>query len=409
MTKCSIVGIGMCLQLGLLVGCGDTSRVENSDAGLAGGTTGEVDEVDDADAGDSTTGDGAADADADAGDEESSSSGEPADDGTDDAPVEPTCEQGSFSVSVQPGTPRVMLVLDKSRSMTNFWDHDVDPTTPEISRWHSLHNVVADLTGEFSGAVEFGAQLSPSADAWLDEPTNDFSCNVRGAPEVAVAADTAQAIMNAIPAAEDLTISGGTPATAGIASAANHLMELPGEDPKAIVLVTDGAANCNPDQAPEDTLFVYDAALPTSVAHTYGEMSIPVYVVGINILDEMGTKPAVNAYEALSEVAVAGGAPADGPDTFYNAFNEIELVDALQTVAGQIECTLPLQQSPEFPELVEITVDGATFSEVGDCDGENGFVYTSLAAPYNAVRLCGTACDMLQGSGGSVDIEYLCP
>lgn len=410
MTKYSIVGIGMSLQLGLLVGCGDPARSENSDAGLVG-TTGEDDEAEDADAGESTTGDEASDADADAGaDESTTSDGEPQGDGSSDgAPEEPTCEQGNFSVSVQPGTPRVMLVLDKSRSMTNAWDHDGSLDTPQISRWHSLHNVVAELTAEFEGAVEFGAQLFPSADAWLDEPTNAFSCNVREAPEVAVGPDTAAAILAAIPAPEDLTISGGTPATAGIQSAANHLMELPGEEPRAIVLVTDGAANCSAEELPEDTLFEYDAALPGNVEHTYGTMGIPVYVVGINILDEMGTKPAVNAYEALSEVAVAGGAPSEGPDTFYNAFNEIELIEALQTVAGQIECTLPLQDEPDFPDLVEITVDGATFSQVADCNGENGWVYTSPAAPYNAVRLCGTACEMLQGGGGTVDIEYLCP
>jgi hypothetical protein len=409
MTKYSIVGIAAFLGLGLVLGCGDHDRTENSDAGL-GGTTGAADDAGDADAGESTTGDEAADADADAGaDESSTGAPEPADDGSGDAPAEPTCEQGSFTVSVEPGTPRVMLVLDKSRSMTNFWDHDADPTTPEISRWHSLHNVVAELTTQFSGTVEFGAQLFPSAEAWLDEPTNAFSCDVREAPEVGVGPDTAAAILQAIPAAEDLTISGGTPATAGIQSAASHLMEMPGEDPRAIVLVTDGAANCNPGEAPEDTLFVYDAALPTSVAHAYGTMSIPVYVVGINILDEMGTKPAVNAYEALSEVAVAGGAPSDGPDTFYNAFNELELVDALETVAGQIECTLPLQEEPEHPDLVQITIDGATFSQTADCDAGNGWVYTSPAGPLNAVRLCGTACDMLQDGGGTVEIEYLCP
>lgn len=410
MTKYSIVGI---IGLQLLVGCGKSDTFERGDAGL-GETSGDSgDDAADADAGDSTTGDDGADADADAGDESTSDGGEPADDGAADAGADdgegPTCDQASFSVSVQPGTPRVMLVLDKSNSMNVYWDHDADPLTPTISRWHSLHNVVEALTAEFTGHVEFGAQLFPSADAYLDEPTNAFSCDVRPTPEVAVAPDTAAAILASIPAAEGAAISGGTPATAGIDSATNHLMELPGNDPKAIVLVTDGAANCNPGEAAGDTLFVYDSDLPLTVEQVYGNMSIPVYVVGINILDEMGTKPAVNAYEALNEVALAGGAPSDGLDAFYNTFNEIELVEALQTVTGQIECTLPLDQEPEFPELVEITVGGATYAEVADCEAENGWVYTSPGGPYNAVRLCGTACESLQGDGGMVDIDYLCP
>ena len=56
-----------------------------------------------------------------------------------------------------------------------------------------------------------------------------------------------------------------------------------------------------------------------------------------------------------------------------------------------------------------MTIAGATFSEVTDCDAENGFVYTSPAGPFNSIRLCGSACEMLQGEGGSVAIDYLCP
>jgi hypothetical protein len=408
MTKYSIVGI---IGLGLLVGCGKSDTQERSDAGLGETSDGSGDDAADADAGDSTTGDDGADAD---GDDSSTGGGEPADDGSADADADggddgPTCDQASFSVSLQPGTPRVMLVLDKSNSMNNHWDHDADPNTAQISRWHSLVNVVEALTAEFTGHVEFGAQLFPSAIAYLDEPTNAFSCDVRPTPEVAVGPDTAAAILAAIPAAVGSSISGGTPATAGIDSALNHLMELPGNDPKAIVLVTDGAANCNPSEAAGDTLFVYDSDLPVTVEQVYNHLSIPVYVVGINILDVMGTKPAVNAYDALNEVALAGGAPSNGPDAFYNAFNEIELIEALQTVTGQIECTLPLDQEPEFPELVELTVGGVTYGEVADCEADDGWVYTSPGGPYNAVRLCGTACESLQGDGGMVDIDYLCP
>jgi hypothetical protein len=406
MSKCGIIGFFGTTGLLLFTGCGDHGDSENGDAAtLAGdsadGTGGE-------DAGGSDDGD----EDATAGGDESTGGQEPppAGDGDgDDGPMAPSCEEGAFSVEVQPGTPRVMLVLDKSRSMTAVWDHDANAGTPDITRWNSLHNVVEFLTMQLGHDIEFGAQLFPSKIAWLDEPVNDFSCDVSAAPEVAVGPDQGPAILEAIPAALDWDISGGTPATAGIVSAADHLMRLPGDDPRAIILVTDGAANCNPGEAPGDTLFFYDAQLPSVVETTFDDMGIPVYVVGINILNVMGTKPAVNAYEALNEVALAGGSPAPGADAFYNTFNEIELAAALETVTGQIECTLTLEAEPEYPELVEITTAGATYHEVADCDADNGFVYSSPGGPYNSVRLCGTACDALQGDGGTVSIDYLCP
>ncbi len=407
MTKCGILTALGTASL-LLVACGDSERSESAGAGLASDSAGESD-TDGDDAGGTT---GGPDDDADGGADDST--GEPAgDDGDadagDDGVPEPTCEQANYSVTLQPGTPKVMLVLDKSRSMTAMWDHDADPNTPTVSRWNSLYHVVDFLTAQFDAKVDFGAQLFPSTIAWLDEPTNDFSCAMADTPEVAVASGSGAAILEAIPGPDDFTISGGTPAVAGIASAADHLMNLGGSDARAIVLVTDGAANCSPEELPEETLFVYDDSLPSVVETTFADMGIPVYVVGINILDQMGTKPAVNAYESLNEVALAGGAPASGVDAFYNTFNELELSAALETVAGQIECTLNLANPPEHPDLVTLTTGGVTYHEVADCETEDGWVYTSPGGPYNAVRLCGYACETLQGEGGTVAIDYACP
>jgi len=319
-----------------------------------------------------------------------------------------TCEQAQFAIQLEPLPPNVMLVLDKSRSMSNVWDHDNDPATPDISRWHSLHNVVADLTTQFADTIQFGSILFPSADAWLDEPTNDFSCLVNDAPEVAVGPMNSAAILASIPAAEDFSISGGTPASAGVGVAVEHLLSLPSDAPRAVLLLTDGAANCNPDEAPEDTLFVYDGQVPTIVAEAFADHAIPTYVIGINILDELGTKPAVNPYEALTEVAQSGGAPSNGADAFYNSFNEIELAEALQAVAMKIECTVSLPEEPQYPDLAAVTVDGQGWDQVADCAAGDGWAYTNPVGPFNAIELCGGACDALQG-GGTVEVEYGCP
>lgn len=393
------------------IGCGDAPEADGASqsasigsaetSGASASDTDATASVTDGDGADSSSGstgesDSMTDGSSSSGSAEASSSGGP------------SCEQAGHQFMLEPSPPNVMLVLDKSRSMSNLWDHDNDPNTPEISRWNSLYNVVEALTADFGDRIHFGAQLFPSADAYLDEPTNVFSCLVNPDPEVAVGAGTGPAILAAMPPAGDFSISGGTPTTAGLQSALAHLTAIDGDAPRAILLITDGAANCSPDQAPEDTLFVYDEAVPATVAAAFGDHAIPTYVVGINILDELGTKPAVNPYEALTAVSDAGGVPAQGVDNFYNNFNELELTAALEAVANKIECTVSLPDEPQYPDLVGVAVDGDAWGQIDDCKSGDGWAYTSAVGPYNVLQLCGAACEQLQG-GGTVQVDYNCP
>lgn len=408
--------IALISMLAVLGACNEGPQSRAMTGTSAGATAGNDDS--DTDAGDSLT-DGESESDSDAStgadtfDSDSNSggsseSGEPADTNDDDDDGE-QCEQAQYSFTFTPETPNVMLVLDKSRSMSNLWDHDLDGSTPMISRYHSLHNVTRYLVNQFSDEINFGAQLFPSADAWLDEPTNDFSCLVEGHPEVTLGHNTAAEITAVMPPADDFTFSGGTPAVAGLSSAIDHLLdEAPADSNRAIIFITDGAANCSPDELPEDTLFVYDEEVPQLIETTYNDEGIPVYVVGINILDEMGTKPAVNPFEAITDAAEVGGAPAPGGTPFYNAFNEIDLVDALDQVISDIECTVNLDVEPLYPDSVGVAVDLEGISQVGNCETQDGWTYPSEDGPFNSILLCGSACDSIQ-NGGIVDVEYLCP
>lgn len=390
------------------VGCGDADRSHRATGGFGdslGGETSEGDPIDEDEDENDEGGDGST---TDAPIETDSMDGSSEGGDVEETGEVEVCDQAMYSFQVVAHPPDVMLVLDKSRSMTALWDHDLNPFTADTSRWNSLHNVVADLLGEFGNQINFGAQLFPSASAWLDEPTNAWSCDVENVPEVSVGAGTAGQILAAMPPAGDLDISGGTPTVAGLRNAVEHLENHGGEGPRAIVLVTDGAANCNENEAADDTLFVYDDRVPGVIDDSFTTYSIPVFVVGINILDEMGTKPAVNAFEAITDAAQVGGAPAPGAFPFYNAFNEIELADALGEVIEDIECTINLDVTPMWPENVGVKVDGTSYLDVADCDTQDGWTYTAPAGPFNAIQLCGSACTALQ-DGGTVDVDYLCP
>ena len=57
---------------------------------------------------------------------------------------------------------------------------------------------------------------------------------------------------------------------------------------------------------------------------------------------------------------------------------------------------------------VGVAVDLEDYSQVDDCDTQDGWTYPTEAGPHNSILLCGAACDAIQ-NGGVVDVEYICP
>lgn len=336
--------------------------------------------------------------------------------------------------AIIPVTPRVMLVLDKSGSMIakgkdelpgevgdGFWDHDGDPNTPEITRWMSLHSVVESMFSGLDALIDFGAVLFPSTAAKADYSA--AACLVDPGPLVPVGDMSGADILAAIPGADAVNLAGGTPAAAGMQVALTELMNLTGDDPRIIVLLTDGAANCSEDAATNAERFEqYDDALPLVVADALS-MGIQTYVIGIDILDLVsptitdGNPDATNTYMKLNELAEAGGTPRPGAEKFYNASNQIELQAALESITEAVlSCEIGLGGPvPDkfYIQRVEIGEDGDPMqkvytgmdTQVADCDAESGWIYTD--ANREAILLCGDACSYYKETG-VVHIEYGC-
>jgi len=323
--------------------------------------------------------------------------------GGDDVPG--NCGASTFMLDHQP--TNVVLVLDKSFSMIdNSWDHDNNPATADVTRWHSLYDSVDFIIQEFDDGLNFGAVLFPAASV----PDNEWqnACYVEIEPDAAVAPNNGETVMAALPDRDTFEIFGGTPASQGVSTALNHLRSLDPELPRAMILITDGAANCLAGTTDGAVFDLYDTNLPALVASAYNEEEIPTYVVGIDIIDGIADFPQDNPYERLNEVAIAGGFPQPGAEKFYNAQDEEELRAAISQISSQIGCIIPLDMAPEQPDLLTIFIDGEEIPWVDSCEGEElGWRYTHPMGPYDEIELCAEACEALHNVG-TLSATYNC-
>jgi hypothetical protein len=327
----------------------------------------------------------------------------------------PPCDM--MMATLKPVVPNMMLVLDKSGSMVanpdGYWDADADPNTPKITRWNSLYEVVKVIVTDFDATINFGANLFPSTSAKKEYTVN--ACVVNANVEVAVAPMNSAKILNGIPQAGDISLVGGTPTFSGITAALNHLKTLDPMVPRAILLVTDGAANCAVGAAPPPLFENYDQTVHTLVDNAWMMDGIPTYVVGIDAKNVVsgntqdGNPNNTNTYTKLNELAVQGGKPKDDPvEKFYNAVNQVQLKAALEVIAKDaLSCIIPLDAEPAFPKFTKVLVGGKEVPMVMDCTMENGWVYTNPMGPYTAIELCGTACSDLK-IAKQADVKYYC-
>jgi hypothetical protein len=321
------------------------------------------------------------------------------------------CEE--IMATVKPITPNAMLVLDKSGSMLQTWDHDANANTAMVTRWFSLWAVANQVLTDFNDKFNFGMNLYPSTAA--QQKYDNTACPVNMNVEVPVAPLNKDPIIAALPAQANMTIKGGTPAAAGMTAALDHLKSLDPNVPRVVMLITDGAANCSSDAANNNELFeVYDANLPEIVNNAFMVDKIPVYVIGIatanmvtpNMQD--GNPNGINPFEKLNELATLGGTAKPGPEQFYNADNQIELAAALNEIVKSAQsCIIPLDSEPFFPDDTVVKVGGMTLPKIMDCANESGWKYTDPNPPYTGIEVCGAACADLK-LAGQADVEYYC-
>jgi hypothetical protein len=183
-------------------------------------------------------------------------------------------------------------------------------------------------------------------------------------------------------------------------AAAAYLSALGGDNPKVILLVTDGAPNCAPGSA--DPL-ADDTAGAVAAIEAAAALGFPTVVVGVATAGR--TEDA-----ALTALANAGGLPRAGAPAYYTPTSDGELANLLATaVTAPTACTFSLVAAPNSMtsvDFIDLFADGIQIPH--DPTHVNGWDYINAA--HTAVQIFGATCARITaGSVIDVTVIYRCP
>jgi hypothetical protein len=301
------------------------------------------------------------------------------------APGDPSCER--IEVGAHPGEiPRIMIVLDKSRSMQtgNIWRPAVD--------------AVEDLTERLNGAAEFGLTLFPNYTGSGLGVDPVLACT-QGEVFVDLGPDHAGPIGDVL---GDTRPDGNTPTRATLEEVRRATFD-PDRERPVVLLVTDGAPNC-PSAAPA-TCTCTSGQDPCSPEHCLDHQAVDAvsalaadgvstYVIGFNTSDWTNI---------LNEMAAAG---ATGHDTYFPVEDGPALEAALAEITGTLlSCSYELEEAPYDIQYVRVVVDGAEV-EHESRNSERGWRIEG----DTTIELVGEACDALRDTsrGHTVEIAVEC-
>jgi hypothetical protein len=298
---------------------------------------------------------------------------------------------GTKTQSAKMIPPDIMIVMDRSLSMTN--DVNDQPCTGGTgnngncganSKWQIVVPVINEVVTSTDAKVNWGMFYLG------DEPA---MCGVATAPVVPISATNAVAVTTSL---TGNTFNGqvGTPTQRAIRGAVSYLGGLTDPNPKYLLLATDGQPNC----ATANSLNTDDTAGTQQAVADALTANIPTFVVGIGN---------TNAAASLNQLAIAGGRPqTGGTSSYYQVNDATALATALGTIVGQAaSCTFNIGPPPDGTTVKGLGVfgDGTPIS----MDPTNGWSFTDNTK--TAIILNGPICDqVLSGTVHDVTVAFVC-
>jgi hypothetical protein len=283
----------------------------------------------------------------------------------------------------------VLIVLDTSSSMA------------EYDLWDATRTAVKNIAATYDDEIMFGIATFPGG---CDQGRE---CSPAQIPLVGMAYHTGAPIGEALETREPC---GGTPLVETLLHMRPYLRSVAGVERKSILLVTDGAPNCNgqldgarcrctcPDQecwgcGEWNDLCLDDARAYAVLDELRGD-GITTFVLGL----------AAAAWlwgDVLSSMAAHGGS---GRSFFVE--EPVQIGDVFEGIAGTLgacEFELDASRIPD-PESLNFYIGGEAV--LFDPDGENGWRW----AGRDRVEFVGPVCDTIVGGrGGPLRGAYGCP
>jgi hypothetical protein len=293
------------------------------------------------------------------------------------------CGEHHFDLERKPA--ELLLVLDRSASMKDA-PSGASSSTP---KWDLLVPAVNEVINATDASVSWGVKMFPEGtgsecDASAVTDHIDVDVAAMNAPNVAAAVTSSMPEGN------------GTPTADAIDRGLAYLRSRTSDNPKYILLATDGEPSCPKPSDDARTLAVKAVANAAAAG-------IHTFVVGVATTKSSATT-------ALSDMAIAGmEARNEDPNPlatrYYLANTKDELVASLKQITGQISgCTFSWDQPPPVPGNIAVKVGGAKAPR----DSTEGWEYVDRN--YKSIEVHGSWCDKIKTTGANVvEIVFGCP
>jgi hypothetical protein len=298
----------------------------------------------------------------------------------------PNC--GQNSVSVMPLPPDILIVQDRSLSMTDDSNDQPcaggtaagDGMCGAASKWSQTIAAVNQVVGQTQSKVNWGL-------IFLGDET--AQCGAATAPVVDITPGaSAQLIQTALNGVQ-FTGAPGTPTTAVMNNAVKYMQGLTDPNPKYLLLATDGEPNCAPGST--GNIGASDATGAENAVAAANTAGFPTFVVGIATTSDSA------ATNALNTMAVNGGEPQVGAATQYYAVTDTAGLETVlaQIIGKAVSCTIPLTGVSGNLDKVAVSAKDASGNTIEIMqDATNGWSYTD--ATKTAIILNGDACNNLK-------------
>ncbi|MFT3710347.1 MAG: vWA domain-containing protein [Archangium sp.] len=301
-------------------------------------------------------------------------------------------------VPMTPAVPMVMFVIDRSGSMLEDLDGNVD--AGQLTRWEVLDRSLSAVLPPLDRRIATGLVMFPH---------DSISCGFSTTVEISPAVGNVAAVQSRMRLSN---VAGGTPTADAIDVATQHLLGLTtATSARALVLATDGAPNCNtaldvstctcttpPVSFPNcDDVgqCLDDLRTISSINLAFQDTQIPTYVIGLG----SGLNP---FRSTLDRMAIAGGVPRPGiGDRYYSASSQTELDDAFTRITAQLTRCTYLVTGVGRDEVLTVRVDGRDVPE-----GPTGWEW--LDRPRGELVLHGLTCDRV-AMGSDAEAFIACP